>query len=131
LPILNIVGGPKVKLGTRNLKEPKPIRAAGMTELLQASQVRNSSLVNFRIRRLFVAYSWSVCRDVIAILVPQSGVRSPHTMDETATILTESKKKMHGFPMRWKISAILGTPSESKRAPRKFLESLDEARRTG
>ncbi|MBI2181021.1 MAG: hypothetical protein HYU31_09430 [Deltaproteobacteria bacterium] len=102
-----------------------------MTELLQASQVRNSSLVNFRIRRLFVAYSWSVCRDVIAILVPQSGVRSPHTMDETAAILTESKKKMRGFPMRWKISANLSTSSESKRAPRKFLESLDEARRTG
>jgi len=52
-------------------------------------------------------------------------------MEETAVILTESKKKTPGFPMRWKISAILSKPSESKRAPRKFLESLDEARRTG
>lgn len=58
LPILNIVGGPKVKLGTRNLKEPKPINAAGITELLQASQVKNSSRVNFRIRVAFVTYSW-------------------------------------------------------------------------
>jgi len=52
-------------------------------------------------------------------------------MEETAAILTESKKKMHGFPTRRKISETLSTPSESQRAPRKFLEALDEARRTG
>jgi len=67
----------------------------------------------------------------VAILVPQFGVRSPQTIEETATFLTESKKKMPGFPTRWKISAILSTPSESQRAPRKFVESLDEASRTG
>jgi hypothetical protein len=52
-------------------------------------------------------------------------------MGEMETILTESEKKMHGFPTRRKISETLSTPSESQRAPRKFLEALDEARRTG
>jgi len=52
-------------------------------------------------------------------------------MEETAAILTESKKKMLGFPTRRKITEIFGAPSESQRAAHKVLESLDEARRTG
>jgi len=47
LPILNIVGGPKIRLGMRNLKEPIPRRAAGSPALPQANHVRNSSLDNF------------------------------------------------------------------------------------
>jgi hypothetical protein len=46
------------------------MRAAGINELLQAIQVKNSSLVNFRIRGVFVANSWGICRDGVAILVP-------------------------------------------------------------
>jgi hypothetical protein len=42
LPILNMVGAPKITSGTRNLKEPIVISAAGIPVLPQASQVRNS-----------------------------------------------------------------------------------------
>ena len=47
VPILNIVGGPLVKLGMSSLVKPNPMSPACIPVLLQANQVRNSRRNNF------------------------------------------------------------------------------------
>jgi hypothetical protein len=74
LPILNVVGGPKITSGTKNLKEPMVIKAAGIPALLHASHVRNSCLVNFLIHIPFHRNSFAI---TIAIFVPSTHHRLP------------------------------------------------------
>lgn len=67
----------------------------------------------------------------VAIFVPLSERRFPQTIKEIGDILTESKKKSCAFLTGGKRFGIFNMAFKSRYAPRKFLESLDEARRTG
>jgi hypothetical protein len=75
LPILNVAGGPKMTSGTKNLKDPMVIKAAGIPALLHASHVRNSCLVNFLIHRPFNRNTFAI--ETIAIFVPSTYHRFP------------------------------------------------------
>ena len=67
----------------------------------------------------------------VAIFVPPSEMRFPQTIKEIGEILTESKKKCCAFLTGGKNFEIFNMPFKARCAPRKFLKSLDEARRTG
>lgn len=130
MPILNIVGGPKVRFGTRNLKEPIPRRADGMPALPHASQVKNSCLVNFRMGSflfLFVGFTG----EERAISVPRTWVPFASNIRRNGRNSYKTRERILRFSYSLEKFNLIHTPAKSVSAQHKLPQSLDGRGQTG